>query len=445
MTMRVAAVIAFVVLGPATSLAQSSGSVAPPGPTYNALNTFWVLLAAFLVFFMQAGFGLVEAGLIRAKNAANILMKNLLDFCFASLGFYVCGYALMFGGSGPLVGTSGWFLSGAEAPVKGIPLHAFWLFQAVFAGAATTIVAGGMAERMRFGSYLVYSLVLSAFVYPVVGHWVWGGGWLGALGFHDFAGSTVVHAVGGCTALVGCWLIGPRIGKFNADGTPNVIGGHNIPLVALGVFILWLGWFGFNPGSTLGFDDPAQVALIAINTNLAAVAAAMAAMGIAWIKFGKPDLTLALNGSLAGLVGITAPCAAVSPNEALVIGAIAGVLSVYGIVWLDRLGLDDPVGAVPVHGIGGVWGTLAVGVFGRAAQGAPRDGLLHGGGLGQLGVQALGLVACLGFVVVAMWLVFKAIDAVLGLRVSAETELRGLDVGEHGIESYGGFQIFITE
>jgi Amt family ammonium transporter len=224
-----------------------------------------------------------------------------------------------------------------------------------------------------------------------------------------------------------------------------VIGGHNIPLVALGVFILWLGWFGFNPGSTLGFDNPAQVALIAVNTNLAAVAGAMAAMAIAWLKFSKPDLTLTLNGSLAGLVGVTAPCAVVSPNAALIIGAVAGVLSVYGIIWLDRLGLDDPVGAVPVHGVGGVWGTLAVGLFGRAAYGAPHDGLLHGGGLGPLGVQALGVVACLGFVLVAMWLVFKVIDLVLGLRVSPETELRGLDVGEHGMESYSGFQIFITE
>ncbi len=445
MTIRVALSVALFVLVPATLLAQSTGSVASPAPRYNALNTFWVLLAAFLVFFMQAGFGMVEAGLIRAKNAVNILTKNLLDFCFASLGYYAFGYALMFGGTGLLVGTSGWFLLGAEVPVPGLPLHAFWLFQAVFAGAATTIVAGAMAERMKFGSYLVYSFVLSAFVYPVVGHWVWGGGWLSTLRFHDFAGSTVVHTVGGCTALVGCWLIGPRIGKFNSDGTPNVIGGHNIPLVALGVFILWLGWFGFNPGSTLGFDDPAQVALVAINTNLSAVAAAMAAMGLAWIKFGKPDLTLALNGSLAGLVGITAPCAVVSPNAALVIGAVAGVLSVYGIIWLDRLGIDDPVGAVPVHGIGGVWGTLAVGVFGQTAFGAPRDGLFYGGGFGQLGVQALGIVACLGFVMVIMWLVFKAIDGVLGLRVSAETELRGLDIGEHGMESYSGFQIFTTE
>jgi Amt family ammonium transporter len=445
MTIRVALSMVFFVLGPATALAQGTGSAPPPAPTYNALNTLWVLLAAFLVFFMQAGFGMVEAGLIRAKNAVNILTKNLFDFCFASLGYYACGYALMYGGTGLFIGTSGWFLWGVETPVPGLPLHAFWLFQAVFAGAATTIVAGGMAERMKFGSYLVYSFVLSAFVYPVVGHWVWGGGWLSTLRFHDFAGSTVVHAVGGCATLVGCWLIGPRIGKFNSDGTPNVIGGHNIPLVALGVLILWFGWFGFNPGSTLGFDDPAQVARIAINTNLSAVAAAMGAMAIAWIKFGKPDLTLALNGSLAGLVGITAPCAVVSPNGALVIGAVAGVLSVYGVTWLDRLGLDDPVGAVPVHGMGGVWGTLAVGVFGRAALGAPRDGLLSGGGVDQLGVQALGLVACLGFIMVSMWLVFKAIDIVLGLRVSAETELRGLDVGEHGLESYSGFQIFITE
>jgi Amt family ammonium transporter len=394
---------------------------------------------------MQAGFGMVEAGFIRAKNAANILMKNLLDFCFASLGFYAFGYALMYGGDGSLVGTSGWFLWGAASPVQDLPLHAFWLFQAVFAGAATTIVAGGMAERMKFGAYLVYSFLLSSFVYPVVGHWVWGGGWLSTLNFYDFAGSTVVHMVGGCSALVGCWLIGPRIGKFNADGTPKVIGGHNIPIATLGVFILWFGWFGFNPGSTLGFDDPARVSLIAVNTNLAAVTGAVAAMCIAWIKFGKPDLALALNGSLAGLVGITAPCAVVSPGAALLIGAVSGVLVIYGVTWLDRLGLDDPVGAVPVHGICGVWGTLAVGVFGQATLGAPHDGLFYGGGFGQLAVQALGVVACLGFVMVGMGLVFKAIDVVIGLRVSMETELRGLDVGEHGMESYNGFQIFITE
>jgi Amt family ammonium transporter len=412
---------------------------------YNGLSTLWVLLAAFLVFFMQAGFGMVEAGLIRAKNSANILMKNLMDYCFASLGFLICGYALMFGGANPLVGTSGWFLVGAESPIPGLPVHAFWLFQAVFCGAAATIVAGGMAERMRFAAYLAYSFIISAAIYPVVGHWVWGGGWLGALGFFDFAGSTVVHGVGGSAALVGTWMIGPRIGKFNADGSPNVIGGHNLPLVALGVFILWLGWFGFNGGSTLGFDDPGQVALIAINTNLAAAAAAIATMGLAWVKFGKPDLTLALNGVLAGLVGITAPCAVVSPLAAIGIGVVAGLVVIYGIVLLDRLRLDDPVGAVAVHGLCGVWGTLAVGLVGQAALGAPMDGLFYGGGFAAMGIQVLGVVACLGFVIVAMAVVFKAIDLTIGLRVSEEAELRGLDVHEHGLESYRGFQIFITE
>jgi len=445
MKIRVSPLLAFFLLVPATLLAQGTGSETPPEPTFNGLNTFWVLLAAFLVFFMQAGFGMVEAGLIRAKNAVNILMKNLLDYCFATLGFYIFGYALMYGGSGPFVGNSGWFLVGAESPVKGLPFHAFWLFQAVFAGAAATIVAGGMAERMKFGAYLAYSFLISAFVYPVVGHWVWGGGWLSALKFHDFAGSTVVHAVGGFTALVGTWLMGPRIGKFKSDGTPNVIGGHNIPLVSLGVFILWFGWFGFNPGSTLGLDDPAQVSRIAFNTNLSAAVASVAAMFMAWIKFGKPDLTLAMNGSLAGLVGITAPCAVVSPAASICIGLAAGVLSVYGVTWLDRLGIDDPVGAVPVHGMCGVWGTLAVGLFGQAALGSPQDGLFYGGGLDQLKIQALGVVASVAFVVVAMGLVFKAIDAVIGLRVSQEEELRGLDVGEHGMESYSGFQIFITE
>jgi Amt family ammonium transporter len=404
-----------------------------------------VLLAAFLVFFMQAGFGMVEAGMIRAKNAANILMKNLMDFCFASLGFFMFGYALMYGSEGALIGTSGWFLLDTESPVEGLPLLAFWLFQAVFAGAAATIVAGGMAERMKFVSYLAYAFIISAFIYPVVGHWVWGGGWLSALGFYDFAGSTVVHGVGGFAALVGTWMLGPRIGKYNPDGSPNVIGGHNLPLVSLGVFILWLGWFGFNAGSTLGFDDPEQIALIAVNTNLAAAAGAIVTMTLAWIKFGKPDLSLALNGVLAGLVGITAPCAVVSPIAAIGIGAVAGFVVIYGIIFLDRLRLDDPVGAIAVHGLCGIWGTLAVGLVGEAALGAPADGLFFGGGLGQLAIQALGIVACLGFVVISMALVFKVIDVTIGLRVSEEAELRGLDVREHGLESYSGFQIFITD
>lgn len=408
------------------------------------INTMWVLLAAFLVFFMQAGFGMLETGLIRAKNASNILMKNMLDFCMASLGFFIFGYAIMFGGSGKLFGNQGWFLINAAEP-DGLPLYAYWLFQAAFCGAAATIVAGGMAERMRFSSYLIYSFIVSAFIYPIVGHWVWGGGWLADLNFHDFAGSTVVHATGGFAALIGTIILKPRIGKYNVYGQPNFIAGHNIPLVSLGAFILWFGWFGFNAGSTLGFGDPGQVARIAINTCLASSAGAIASMLVAWIKFGKPDFALTLNGSLAGLVAITAPCSVVSPGSAIYIGAIGGVVCLYAVVLLDKLHIDDPVGAVPVHGVNGIWGTLAVGLFGQSSLGAPLDGFFYGGGLRQLGIQALGTFSVVLFVVGAMWLVFKSIDALVGLRVSEKEELQGLDIGEHGMESYSGFQIFITE
>jgi Amt family ammonium transporter len=346
-------------------------------PKFNALDTLWVLVAAVLVFFMQAGFGMVEAGLVRAKNTANVLMKNVLDFCFAALGYFIFGYAIMYGGSGPLVGTSGWFMAGATSPVDALPVEAFWLFQAVFAGAAATIVAGAVAERMRFLAYLAYSFIISAFVYPVGGHWVWGGGWLSELGFHDFAGSTVVHAVGGVSALIGAWLVGPRVGRFNKDGSPNSIGGHSLPLATLGMLILWFGWYGFNAGSTLGMGDP--------------------------------------------------------------------VLVVFGVEWLNKLRIDDPVGAIPVHFLCGIWGTVAVGLFGQQALGATSDGLFYGGGFGALGTQCLGIVSVLGFTAVVMFIVFKAIDATIGLRVPLETELRGLDHDEHGMESYGGFQIFVAE
>ena len=413
--------------------------------TFNAVNTMWILLAAFLVFFMQAGFGMVEAGLVRTKNAANIIMKNLLDFCFAALGYFIFGYAIMYGGPGLFVGTEGWFLVGAESAVEGVPLEAVWLFQAVFAGTAATIVAGAVAERMKFVAYLGYAFLLSAFIYPVVGHWVWGGGWLADFGFYDFAGSTVVHGVGGISALVGAWLLGPRFGRFGPDGSPHVIAGHNMPLVGMGVFILWFGWFGFNAGSTLGFDEPEVVARVAINTTLAPSAGAIAAMFTAWAWWGKPDLTISLNGALAGLVGITAPCAVVSPSAALFIGLLAGILVVFGIDWMNRIGVDDPVGAAPVHGLCGIWGTLAVGLFGQAALGAPKDGLLYGGDFGQLGIQCLGIIACYAFAGLAMYIVFKFIDVTVGLRVSHETELRGLDLDEHGMESYSGFQIFTTD
>lgn len=408
------------------------------------LDTLWVLLGAFLVFFMQAGFGMVEAGFIRAKNTCNILTKNFLDFCMASLGFFIFGYAIMFGEGNAFMGLKGWFLSGAQSG-SDVPLYAFWLFQAAFCGAAATIVAGGMAERMKFMAYLMYSFLISALIYPIIGHWVWGGGWLANLNFTDFAGSTVVHAVGGFAALVGTIMLGPRIGKYGPDDKPNAIAGHSIPLASLGVFILWFGWFGFNPGSTLAVGDGSLIARIAINTNLAAATGGILAMITVWKMFGKPDLSMAMNGALAGLVAITAPCAFVEPWAAIAIGAVAGILVIFGVVTLDKLKIDDPVGAVPVHGLNGIWGTLAVGIFGQKALGLANDGLLYGGGLTQLGIQALGAAAAVIFVVVTMAIIFKLIDAAVGLRVSREEELKGLDIGEHGMESYSGFEIYSTQ
>lgn len=431
-------------LWPVTAWANEGG-VLEIAKLARGLDTVWVLLAAFLVFFMQAGFGMVEAGFIRAKNACNILTKNFLDFCMASLGFFACGYALMFGQGNGLFGAQGWFLIGARSGAD-IPLYAFWLFQAAFCGAAATIVAGGMAERMKFTAYLIYSFLISAFIYPIVGHWVWGGGWLAQLNFADFAGSTVVHALGGWAAFIGTIILKPRLGKYKADGSPNVIAGHNIPLASLGVFILWFGWFGFNSGSTLGVADGGEtIARIAINTNLSAAAGAISAMLMVWFKFGKPDLSMTMNGALAGLVAITASCAFVSPIAAIIIGAAGGIIVVLGVMLLEKLHIDDPVGAVPVHGMNGIWGTLAVGLFGRQYLGLAHESLFYGGGFTQLGIQALGVFSVSIFVIVSMGLIFKLIDLSVGLRVSAEEELRGLDIGEHGMESYSGFQVFITQ
>ena len=391
---------------------------------------------------MQAGFGMVEAGFIRAKNTCNILTKNFLDFCMASIGFFIFGYAIMFGEGNAFMGFKGWFLMGAQN--EGVPVFAFWLFQAAFCGAAATIVAGGMAERMKFGAYLIYSFAISALIYPIVGHWIWGGGWLAELNFADFAGSTVVHAVGGFAVLIGTIILKPRYGKYNPDGSANVIAGHNIPLASLGVFILWFGWFGFNPGSTLGVGDGSLIAGVAINTNLAA-AGGILAMCTVWKLFGKPDLSMAMNGALAGLVAITAGCAFVDPWAAIAIGAIGGILVVLGVILLDKLKIDDPVGAIPVHGLNGIWGTLAIGLFGKEALGLANNGLFYGGGFTQLGIQALGAGAVVIFIIVAMGIVFKLIDLTMGLRVSREEELKGLDLGEHGMESYSGFQIFTTK
>ena len=417
------------------AFAQDDGGASTVG-----LDTLFVLVSAFLVFLMQAGFGMLEAGFIRAKNTCNILTKNFLDYCMASLGFFVFGYAIMFSEGNPFFGTSGFFLVGAESAAD-VPLWAFWLFQAAFCGAAATIVAGGMAERMKFPAYLAYSFIISAFIYPVVGHWTWGGGWLAQLDFFDFAGSTVVHLTGGATALVGAMILGPRLGRFNADGSSNPIPGHSVPLASLGVFILWFGWFGFNPGSNLAVGDGEAISLIAINTNLAAASAAVTTTFISWILFGKPDLFFTMNGALAGLVSITAPCAVVSPAAAIWIGVTGGFVIVLGEGLLRIIKVDDPCGAFPVHGLCGIWGTLTVGLWGRESLGLAREGLFYGGGFEQLGIQALGTFASGIFVFLSMGLVFIAIKAVLGLRVDRMEEIRGLDMNEHGMESYTGFQI----
>jgi len=408
------------------------------------LDTVWVLLGAFLVFFMQAGFGMVEAGFIRAKNTCNILTKNFLDFCMASLGFFIIGYALMFGDGNGFIGMNGFCLAGLDSEKAGVPLFAFWLFQAAFCGAAATIVAGGMAERMRFSAYLIYSFIISALIYPVVGHWIWGGGWLATMGFGDFAGSTVVHTVGGVAALIGTIILRPREGKYSIDGKANSMPGHSIPLASLGVFILWFGWFGFNAGSTLAVGDGHLIARVAINTNLAAALGGIAAMITVWRKFGKPDLSMAMNGALAGLVAITAPCAYVDPWAAIVIGLSAGYIVVKGVEVLDKLKIDDPVGAVPVHGVCGIWGTICVGIFGKESLNLAHNGILYGGNPTQLFIQILGSFVTICFVLLTMGTVFKLIDMTIGLRIGREEELRGLDIGEHGMEAYAGFQIFTS-
>jgi Amt family ammonium transporter len=400
-----------------------------------AINTIWVLVAAFLVFFMQPGFAMLTAGLTRAKNVGNILMKNLMDFCMSSIGYWAVGFALMYGVGNFFLGRSYFFLQNTPAETSGLPTLAFWLFQLVFAGTAATIVAGAMAERTRFRAYLAYSFIISAVIYPIVGHWVWGGGWLGNLGFLDFAGSTVVHSVGGWAGLMGGIILGPRLGKYNSDGSSNAIPGHSLPLAMLGMFILWFGWFGFNPGSTLSGMDAGLIAKVAVNTNLAAAAGAIVAMATAWLRTGKPDAGLSLNGALAGLVAITAACAFVSPLSSIIIGAVGGVVVVYGVSFLDRIRIDDPVGAVPVHALCGVLGTLAVGLFHET------NGLFYGGGWQQLGVQSLGVVAIFAWTVLTAGILFIVIKYTIGLRVSQEEERMGLDYGEHAVNSYPDFRV----
>jgi len=392
----------------------------------------WTLVAAFLVFFMQAGFAMVEAGLTRCKNTVNILMKNLMDFSVGSLAFWAIGFGLMFGVTNGYFGTDGFFFSDFSKDGDNW-LFAFWMFQVVFAATAATIVSGAMAERTKFVGYLIYSAIVSAFIYPIFGSWAWGslfhgGGWLEGLGFIDFAGSSVVHSVGGWAALAGAMVLGPRIGKYGPDGKPRAIPGHNITLAALGTFILWFGWFGFNPGSTTAANT--DTALIAVNTNLAAAAGSIAAMFTAWIIFKKPEATMTFNGALAGLVAITAPCANVSPTSAVILGLVAGVLVVLSVMFFDKVAkIDDPVGAISVHGVCGAWGTLAAGLFD-----------INGFSWSVVGVQALGVLTCFAWAFTTAYILFKIIDKTIGLRVSKEEELDGLDFGEHGLEAYPEFE-----
>jgi len=415
------------------------------------VNYVWVLVCGFLVFFMQAGFAMVESGFCRAKNATNLMAKNMIDFTSASIIFMAVGFSFMMGTDFKgIIGLSGWFLRGESYDV-GTYLTFFW--QLVFAGTAATIVSGAVAERLKFQAYLVYSVLVSGIIYPLYGHWVWGGGWLSHLPFGvghlDFAGSGVVHAVGGFVGLAGAIVLGPRFGKFGKDGRPKAIPGHSITMAALGTFILWFGWFGFNPGSTFSAHE-LRIAVIAVNTNIAAAGGAAVALLLVYMKTKKWDVGMMLNGCLAGLVAITAPCAWVEAWAALLIGAIAGSLVVGGVYFFESLGIDDPVGAVSVHGINGIWGLIAVGLFADGTYGLGTSeaplirGLLYGGGAGQLIAQLIGAAVCILWAFGLGFVMFKTMDKVFGIRISPAEELKGLDVQEHGSPAYPNFYIFRT-
>jgi Amt family ammonium transporter len=443
---KVAAGLVLTLLFAVPALAQDG----EPDPSLRvAVDTLWVILAGVLVFFMNAGFACLEAGLCRAKNAVNILAKNFIVFAVSSLAFWIIGFGIMFGDGTPFIGLNGFMLGGADnSPAvddaysgvfsaiswTGVPLMAKFFFQLVFAATAATIVSGVVAERIKFLSFIVFSFVLVAFIYPIGGHWAWGGGWLSAMEvpFGDFAGSTVVHSVGGWAGLAGAIVLGPRMGKYLANGSVRPIPGHNMGMATLGTLILWLGWFGFNPGSTMA-ADPEAIASIAVNTNLAAAAGCLAAAAVAWIAIGKPDLSKILNGTQAGRVAITAPCADGSAGASVVNGRIAGILVVYAVLFFDRVKIDDPVGALSVHLVNGVFGTLAIGLF------ATDGGLFYGGGAARLVSQVIG-VAAFGAMVfglsMVVWLVLKM---TMGVRVTAAEEAEGLDMGEHGMDAYPGF------
>jgi Amt family ammonium transporter len=432
-------------------LASSGDIVVSPAELKVALDTVWVLVTASLVFFMNAGFGLVESGLCRRKNAVMVLSKNFIVFAVSSLAYWAVGFGLMFSDGNGFIGLHGLLLSGSDnSPATGaayqgvfsslswtgVPLLAKFFFQLVFAGTAATIVSGSVNERTKYAAFIVFSAVLTAVIYPIVGHWIWGGGFLAQMGFYDFAGSTVVHSVGGWAALAGIIVIGPRLGRFDPQGRPTAVPGHHMGYVFTGGLILWLGWFGFNPGSTMA-ADPEAIARIAVTTNLAAASGAVVATVYAWFRLGNPDFSLTVNGCLAGLVAITAPCAFVTPSAAVVIGAVAGVLVIEGVLFFDRRRFDDPVGATAVHLVNGVFGTLAVGLFGvKGLGGLPHGGLLTGGGATQLLIQLKGVLAVGGFAFVASFAAWYAIKLTIGVRVTREDEVAGLDLAEIGMEAY---------
>ena len=418
------------------SLSESIGAVQT-----NA-NILWTLVAAALVFWMQAGFAFVESGFTRAKNAGNIMMKNMLDLCMGAVAFWAIGFGLMFGISNGFTGGSLFFLSPDNGSADGQWQYTFWMFQVVFAATAATIVSGAMAERTKFSGYLVYSVFISMLIYPIFGHWAWGnllvgengdsGAWLASMGFIDFAGSTVVHSVGGWAALAGAIVVGPRLGKFDKNGRARAIPGHNLSMAALGVFILFLGWFGFNGGSTTAANG--TVARIIVNTFLAACVGAIFAMIVAWFKFGKPDIGMTLNGTLAGLVAITAPCATVTPLGAVIIGSLAGVIVVFSVLFFDKIKIDDPVGAISVHGVCGAFGTLGAALF--------HENLFLGleyDLMGALTTQLIGVGAAFVWTFTTAFILFKVVAATVGLRVTAQEELEGLDIGEHGNSCYPDF------
>ena len=418
--------------------------------TFSAANTIWVLLGAALVFFMQAGFAMCEAGFTRAKNTGNILMKNLMDFCIGTPLYWLFGYGIMFGAGTALFGWIDPFIMKDYSHIlpPGVPLWAYAIFQTVFCATSATIVSGSMAERTKFSAYCVYSAAISLFIYPVSGHWIWGGGWLAEMGFHDFAGSTAVHMVGGVCALVGAKILGPRVGKYGKDGKPRAILGHNLSIAALGVFILWFCWFGFNGASTVGMDSDELIgsaSLVFFNTNLAAAVATLTTMIFTWLRYGKPDVSMTFNAALAGLVGITAGCDAVNPFGAAIIGLVCGFMVVFAVEFFDKVvKIDDPVGAISVHGVCGAMGTILTGLF--ATGGTTMKGVFYGGGFKFLGIQLLGVGANILWTAAIITVVFLLIKKAMGLRASTEDEIIGMDRSEHGlVTAYSGFSILPEE